>query len=203
MGDLIYGYSDINELGNFKKLLSEYRTGELERLTVDQSITFLGLDIRLLPSGEFSMSQKSIIGRMKFADVGELVKNRQIIVAESAARTFFRRHLGSLIWALKTRFGVGYMVTMLASPYVTKDGGGILEMIKLGNRIIETVKIRRRDKVRALFPRSTPATEFRLRSLRLFSFADAGYASLRDKKSIGAAIFILVRKSVAMGLPNV
>ena len=68
VGDLIFGYAQDEELRIFQLLLSEYRTWELGRLTVEQGITFLGLDIRLLPCGEFSISQKSSIDRVKFAE---------------------------------------------------------------------------------------------------------------------------------------
>ena len=58
--DLLFSFSCKAELENFKNLLAEYRTGDLEWLTPDSGITFLGLDLELLHGGDFCMSQKRI-----------------------------------------------------------------------------------------------------------------------------------------------
>ena len=61
--DLIFGYKNDAELRNFKNLLSEYRTGELDVLAVDKGITFLGLDIKLLPGGIFPWLKQVLLIR--------------------------------------------------------------------------------------------------------------------------------------------
>ena len=56
--DILFAFSIDSELQNFKNLLAEYRTGNLERLTLDSGITFLELDLKMLDGGDFCMSQK-------------------------------------------------------------------------------------------------------------------------------------------------
>ena len=97
---------------------------------------------------------------------------------------------------------MGYLVTALATsaPYVGRDFKLISEMIKLTNRIIKTLK----DTVveiryGAFFEKTQVVSERDLFSLRLFSFADAGYASLRDRKSIETAISFLAKRFGGMG----
>ena len=191
--DILFGYQDESELSNFKSMLSEYRTGDMEYLTTNSELSFLGLDLKKLPGGDICISQRSFIERIKFADSNELIKDKSVIASTETIRTFFRKILGSLIWVLQTRFDIGYLVTMLAtsSPYVGKDPKLILEMIRLTNRIIKTLKNTVVEiRYGPFFSRSTEVTESLLCTLRLFCFTDAGYASLRDRKSIETAIFI-------------
>ena len=152
--------------------------------------------------GEFSLAQSGFIERIKYVEASDLVKNKTLLVSEDKVRTFFKKQLGILMWTLQTRFDIGFMVTRLATtcPYVTKEAGGILEMAKLVNKIIKILKTQVIEiRYGSFFRKGEVVTESKLMSLRLFSFTDAGFASLRDHKSIETAIFIIGKEIVRDG----
>ena len=147
----------------------------------------------MLHGGDFCMSQKSFIERMKFADLNDLVCKKQVVATVEQIKTYFRKQLGALIWTLQTRFDVGYLVTTLATsaPYVGRDIKLISDMIRLVNRIMKILKSTIVEiRYGPFFRDKRVVTETDLFSLRLFSFTDAGFASLRDRKSIETAIFL-------------
>ena len=146
----------------------------------------------------FPKSRGSFIDRIRFADANELVKNRQVIVCEDSIRAFPRRHLRSLIWALHTSFDVGYMVAMLATsaPYMPKEAPQVLEMVRLANRIIKKAKDTAVEiRYGAFFPPIVRVSQSQLNPHRLFSYADAGYASLRDRESVETPLFIFGKEN--------
>ena len=191
--DLLVGFGSDRELRRFEKVVSEYRTSDLEFLAPDHPLVFIGIDIRMSADGNIWLSQQSFIARLKDADPTEVLKEKQICASEEKLKTFFRRHLGNLIWCLQTRFDIGFLVTEYAttSPYVADDPPQVLAMVKLINRMIGILRGRVVElQYGGFFDRKHEVTQEQLGSIRIFIFSDAGFGTLRGSRSVEAAIIV-------------
>ena len=191
--DLLVGFGSDAELKRFENVIQEYRTSDMEFLSPSTPLVFIGIDVRMTSDGLIWLSQQSFISRLKAADPTEILKDKKLHVSVEKLKTFYRRHLGSLIWCLQTRFDVGFAVTEFAtsSPYVLSDATLILGMVKMLNRIIGTLKSRVVEiSFGGFFDCRREVTREQLGSIRLFVFSDAGYGTLRGSRSVEAAIIV-------------
>ena len=127
-------------------------------------------------NGDVILSQEGFIRRLKEADANEVLKNGKLIVKTGKLKTFYRRHLRSLIWALQTRFDIGFQLTDYAtsSPYVLENPVAILSIAKSVNRIIKSVKARNVSfRYGAFFIKDKTIGLEQLRKIRIFIFSDA------------------------------
>ena len=144
MGDILCGFANNADLKRFELAVSEYRTGDLMFLDRNNPLVFLGLDLVMDSNGDILLPQEGFIRRMKEADPTEILHNGRLIVKVGKLKTFYRRHLGSLIWSFQTRFYIGFQVTDYAAtaPYVLDNPVEVLAVIKSVNRITKSLKAR-------------------------------------------------------------
>ena len=178
---------------DLRGVIGEYRTSDLEFLSVSNALVFIGIDLRMAQDGSIFVSQTGFISRLKQADAHEIVQNKKLAVSVEKLKTFYRRHLGNLIWCLQTRFDIGFDVTEFAtsSPYILEDPMQILGVVKAINRIIATLKGRVVElNFGSFFGAKEEVAMKQLGSLRIFVFSDAGFGTLRGSRSVEAAIIV-------------
>ena len=115
----------------------------------------------------------------------------RIICSRPAILKVFRRDSGSFIWLMQTQYYGSYLATRLTASLAHKcpTPSDIEEVVSLTNKLVRPFKSTRLTIwYRRLFPFAAGLVE--LRQIKLFSFSDCGFSTIKDNKSVESFITI-------------
>ena len=199
-GLLIIHVDDIMITGTSKfiqdavRIISTFKIGEVEELSVSHEITYLGLQLRMTKDGSVYLSQCAYINDLMQMDIKEYL-SKDKIVAPQLLKSTFRQGLGTMIWIHQTRPDVGFIITQLATTLVEscmdaskarrwmQQYNKLVRFTQSHNRAIAYIPLNHnlppREKVRAFMKR------------RIITFTDAGFGSLSENHSVESSMTVL------------
>ena len=99
------------------RIISTFKTGAVEELSVTHGITYLGLQLRTVTDGSVYSSQSDYVRDLIQMDIKEYLPGDKI-VAPQLLKSTFRQGIGAMIWIHQTRPDVGFIITHLATTLV-------------------------------------------------------------------------------------
>ena len=190
--DLLYtGATEFLSL--IKRIVSQFRVGETQVLTENESLTFTGLDIQKGPSKSLVLSQETYAKDLPIMDITQYVTQKGLRNV-SELKSTFRQGVGSLIWIHQTRPDVGFSIAKLATDLIQacEDAGKADKWCKAYNKAIRFIK-RNGCKIHYWHaPKTTDKCSWGdlLGGYRIVSFTDAGFASLEGDCSIESNVAV-------------
>ena len=176
------------------RIITTFKTGVVEELSISHGITYLGLQLRTINDGAVYLSQSAYIRELIRMDIKEYLPNDKI-VSPHLLKSTFRQGLGTMIWIHQTRPEVGFIITSLATTLVEscldspnarmwmQQYNKLVRFAQTNNREIAYIPLNRnshhRGKVRLFTKR------------RIITFADAGVGSLSGDHSVESSLAVL------------
>ena len=157
-------------------------------MTEKDSLTFTGLDIQKGPGKSLVLSQETYARDLPVMDIAQYVNQKGLENVDELKSTI-RQWLGSLIWIHQTRPDVGFLVAKLATDLIRACSGAEKKAKKWCQAYNKTIRFVKRNDCKILYwpgPKSPDqySRNERIRSYRIISFTDAGFASLEGDCSI-------------------
>ena len=200
--DILVCYGSSVARDRFLSTISVFNTGEVEYLRIGETIQFLGLDLEKIDASTFGLSQKTYISRLTEADLKEILVGKTVTTDILVLRKFFKSQVGKLLWLMQTRFDLSFNIIECAtcvSPALN-DSSKIMPLVRMINRVIKMSKcnevLMRYGRIPGFKHLSACAQKEDMSGLRIFTFSDAGFASIRGEKSVEASL-ILCGKEVS------
>ena len=90
----------------------------------------------------FYVTPKTSVSRLVEADAQEISKGKNVMADISVVKTFFKPHVGQLLWLLKTRFSLSYAIIEISTNVETSlvESKDTLKLTKSINNVTKKAK---------------------------------------------------------------
>ena len=181
---------------SFEHVLEVFRHSGVQKLTQEESFTYLGVDIGY-ENQQLYVSQESFIEmKMPSIDTQKFFTAPGTLISLPKRLTECKKIVGNLVWILQTRPDVTYRLCSMSSEVVevVKDDNQFLKWMRNAAKLIRHLKEKRIRIYYLPVLNWTPKTtqEF-IRNIQLYIFSDANFCTLRDCGSLQSHTAILGR----------
>ena len=154
------------------------------------------------------LPQKSYVSKLIEAEIQTISDGNSITSNVSRIKTFSKSHVGKLMRLLQTRFALAFSIIYIATQIAgaVQDSKDIIRVVKLINQVIRKAKL---NDVRLSYggipgfvPISQCENKLDLCGVRIFTFSDAGFATSKGDKSLGACLILRGRETSRDGSIN-
>ena len=109
-------------LSLFKKVIAQYRTGDLMSVDENHGIAYSGLEIGQDANGRFGLRQAEYISKLDLVTIADVIRNNAFAITEGRWETSTKQIAGSVIRANQTRLGGCAISTHLSTSALDTVG---------------------------------------------------------------------------------